>query len=290
MRARATTATAPDRPAFREATRIITGVLGPLEKRTLLWLAARLPARVNSDHLTALALAAMAGAGLSYWLASVTPAALVLVCVFLAINWFGDSLDGTLARVRGHERPRYGYYVDHVVDAFGALFLLGGLALSGYMSPGIALALLVGYLLLSIEVYLAAHSLGRFKISYFKMGPTELRILLAIGNLVLLVKPTATILGQSYLLFDVGGVVAAAGMLVTLGVTVAGNTRTLYRLEPIANTSALPSGELQPRPDGVDRAHLVVDQAVRQAGRADDVFAEIGGHAGRLLRPGEPQP
>ena len=228
-----TSSALPQPPTFANATRIITGILGPLEKRTLIWLAARMPARVNSDHLTALALIAMLGAGLSYWLASVTPAGLVLVCGWLALNWFGDSLDGTLARVRGHERPRYGYYVDHIVDAFGALFLLGGLGLSGYMSPWIALGLLLGYYLLSMEVYLAAHTIGRFKISYFKMGPTELRILLAVGNLVLLVKPVATLFGQEYRLFDVGGAVAIAGMLVTLVVNVIGNARTLYRQEPL---------------------------------------------------------
>jgi phosphatidylglycerophosphate synthase len=225
----ATTLTQP--AAFANATRIITGVLGPIEKRTLLWLAGRLPARVNSDHLTALALLAMLGAGVSYWLASVTPWGLVAVCVCLAVNWFGDSLDGTLARVRGHERPRYGYYVDHIVDAFGAFFLIGGLGLSGYMSAWIAVGLLLGYYLLSMEVYLAAHTIGRFKISYFKMGPTELRILLAIGNLVLLVKPMATLFGQQYRLFDVGGAVAIGGMLVTLVVNVVGNGITLYRQE-----------------------------------------------------------
>jgi phosphatidylglycerophosphate synthase len=232
MSARLTTTT-PERAAFRDATRIITGFLGPLEKRTLLWLAVRIPGRVSSDHLTLLALAAMLGAGLSYWLASVSAAGLVLVCVFLAVNWFGDSLDGTLARVRRHERPRYGYYVDHVVDAFGALFLLGGLALSGYMSPWLAVGLLVGYFMLSIEVYLAAHSLGRFKISYFKMGPTELRILLAIGNLALLVNPMASIFGHEYRLFDVGGAIALAGMAATLVFNAAANTFALYRQEPI---------------------------------------------------------
>jgi phosphatidylglycerophosphate synthase len=233
MSARVATATETNRPHFRNATRIITGVLGPLEKRALLWLAGRIPPRVNSDHLTTLALVAMLGAGLSYWLASVTPIGLVLVCFWLAVNWFGDSLDGTLARFRGHERPRYGYYVDHVVDAAGALFLFGGLALSGYMSPWIALGLLLGYYLLSMEVYLAAHTLGRFKISYFKMGPTELRILLAIGSLVLLVKPMATVFGEEYRLFDVGGLIGMAGMLVTLVVNAVRNGYALYRLEPV---------------------------------------------------------
>ncbi len=226
-------AASTSRHAFQDATRVLSSVLAPLEKRTLIWLAHRMPARVNSDHLTALALAAMLGAGLSYWLASVTPVGLLLVIVCLALNWFGDSLDGTLARVRSHQRPRYGYYVDHVVDAFGTLFLLGGLALSGYMSPAIAAALLIAYFMLSIEVYLAAHSVGRFTITYFNLGPTELRILLSVGNLALLVHPTAEVFGRTYRLFDVGGAIAAAGLFVTLIVSAVTNARTLYRAEPI---------------------------------------------------------
>jgi phosphatidylglycerophosphate synthase len=218
---------------FRDATRVLTSVLAPIEKRCLIWMAERMPRAVNSDHLTVLALVAMLGAGLSYWLSSTAAIGLHLVNLCLAINWFGDSLDGTLARVRQHQRPRYGYYVDHVVDAFGALFLLGGLALSGYMSPFVALALLAAYFMVSIEVYLAAQALGQFKISYFKVGPTELRILLAIGNLVLLVHPMSTIFGRTYRLFDVGGVVAVVGLVVTLIVTAITHTRQLYKLEPI---------------------------------------------------------
>ena len=131
----------------------------------------------------------MLGAGLSFWAASVQPACVVLVVVCLAINWFGDSLDGTLARVRKHERPRYGYYVDHMVDMLGMLFLFGGLALSGYMSPLVALGLVVAYFMMSIEVFLAAHTLGQFQITYLMMGPTELRIILSAGALWLLVRP-----------------------------------------------------------------------------------------------------
>jgi phosphatidylglycerophosphate synthase len=218
---------------FRDATRVLTSVLSPLEKRTLLWLAQRMPRAINSDHLTSLALLAMLGAGLSYWLGGTWWIGLHLVNVCLALNWFGDSLDGTLARVRQHQRPRYGYYVDHVVDAFGALFLLGGLALSGFMHPLIALGLVAAYYAMSIEVFLAAKSLGEFKITYAMLGPTELRILLAIGNLVLLVKPTATIFGHTFPLFNVGGVVAIAGLFVILVVTAVKNTRKLYAMEPI---------------------------------------------------------
>ena len=126
-------------PPFRDATRVLTSILAPLEKRTLLWLAARMPRAVNSDHLTVLALVAMFLAGACYWLAGSLPAVgLPLVVVCLAINWFGDSLDGTLARVRDCQRPRYGYYVDHVVDVVGTLFLFAGLGASGYMSPAVA--------------------------------------------------------------------------------------------------------------------------------------------------------
>ena len=218
---------------FREATRSLTSILAPTEKRVLVWMATRLPRSVNSDHLTALALVAMLLCGLSYWLARVTSAGLLLVILGLAVNWFGDSLDGTLARVRRQQRPRYGFYVDHVVDAAGAVFLFGGLALSGYMSPLVALILLVVYLLLLVETFLATYALGTFTMSYMKIGPTELRILLAIGNLVLLVHPNADMFGREFLLFDVAGVVAAGGMTATLIMATAAHTRALYAAEPL---------------------------------------------------------
>jgi len=220
-------------PAPATATRLLTSFTATAEKRALIWMAQRMPRVVNSDHLTVLALAAMLGAGLSYWLASYTVVGLLLASVFLAINWFGDSLDGTLARVRDHQRPRYGFYVDHVVDAFGVAFLLGGLGLSGYMSPTVAGVLLIAYFMLCLEVYLATHVLGTFRMSFFNVGPTELRILLVVGNLVAVWHPQATLLGLHFPLFDVGGVVGAMGLLGTLVYSAASNTRRLYRLEPI---------------------------------------------------------
>jgi phosphatidylglycerophosphate synthase len=225
-------ALAGDRP-YRNATRELKSVLAPLERRVLRWLAVRMPARINSDHLTGLALAAMVLAGASFWLASMTPVGLVLVVFWLAVNWFGDSLDGTLARVRNHQRPRYGFYVDHVVDVAGTACLLGGLALSSYMSPLIALLVLATYMMLAAEVFLATHTVGTFRMSYFAIGPTELRILLAVGTLTLLIHPNATIFGQTYLLFDVGGLVAAVGLVATFLLSAVQNTRKLYRAEPI---------------------------------------------------------
>lgn len=217
---------------FQEATRSLTSALAPIERRVLVWMASRLPRSVNSDHLTALALVAMLFCGLSYWLARVSSAGLLLVNLGLLVNWFGDSLDGTLARVRRHLRPRYGFYVDHVVDAAGAVFLLGGLALSSYMSPLVALILLVAYLLVLVETFLATYTLGTFTMSYLKIGPTELRILLAFGNFVLLVHPNAELFGREFLLFDIAGLIAASGMVAMLVAATAAHTRALYVAEP----------------------------------------------------------
>jgi phosphatidylglycerophosphate synthase len=213
---------------FVNATRSLTSVLAPIEKRTLVWLAERMPRSINSDHLTALALVAMGAAGAFYALARVWPPALILVNVMLAINWFGDSLDGTLARVRNRQRPRYGFYVDHIVDCIGATLLLIGLGLSGYMHLTVALALLIAYLLLSAEVYLATYTRHTFTISYFKLGPTELRILLAIANLAVLVKPSVTLIGYQVPFFDIAGVVGAIGLGTVLLVSVVRNTSALY--------------------------------------------------------------
>jgi phosphatidylglycerophosphate synthase len=229
------TAESASRPpvAFHEASRVLTSVLAPLERRVLIAMATRMPRAIGPDHLTALALLAMMGAGLSYWLAATTSTGLVLVVVCLAINWFGDSLDGTLARVRRQPRPRYGFYVDHVVDSIGAACLLGGLAMSGHMHPLIALGLLGAYLLLASESYLATHTVGEFRLSYFKMGPTELRILLAIGTLALLWRPMVHIGPWTMRLFDVGGAIAIVALVATFLVAACRHTRMLYLAEPV---------------------------------------------------------
>jgi len=218
---------------FREAQRIQQSFLANMEKKTLYWLAPRTPLWINSDHLTLLGLLAMAGAGAGYWWARTNSQGLGVVILCLAINWLGDSLDGTLARFRNCSRPRYGFYVDHIVDAFGALFLLGGMALSGYMSPFVAAGLLLAYLMLSIEVYLASYTLGNFKISYFKMGPTELRVLLSVGNIAVYFKPMVHLFGRFHRLFDVAGSIGISGMFVILLISVIQNTTTLYRREPL---------------------------------------------------------
>ena len=204
------------------------------EKRALLWLAARTPHRIGPDHLTALGLFAQIAAGAFYAAAAWSRLALLAVIACLALNWLGDSLDGTLARVRQRLRPRYGFYVDHMVDSFGALALMGGLALSGYMQPWLAIGLLIAFLMLSIQSYLATHVLGEFRISFWRFGPTELRLLLAMGNLALFWKPVVHLFGGQYRLFDVGGAIGLAGMGLMVLVFTVQNTIRLYREERIA--------------------------------------------------------
>jgi phosphatidylglycerophosphate synthase len=217
-------------------TRENNGLLAAAEKRVLVWLAERMPSRVNSDHLTALAATGMLICAAGFVAGARHPAALPAVVGGLIVNWFGDSLDGTLARVRDCQRPRYGYYVDHVLDAAGTLVLFAALAISGFMTPIVALVLLTAYYLVSIEVYLATHALGRFRMSFWKVGPTELRIVLAVGALRLMSDPFVTIAGSEYLLFDLAGVIASVGLAVTAVLSAASNARALYRLEPVSGT------------------------------------------------------
>jgi phosphatidylglycerophosphate synthase len=206
-------------------TRLHTSLLAASEKRLLIWIAERLPRWINSDHLTFLGFAAMAGVGACFWAGG---QALALVIPLLFVNWLGDSLDGTVARVRHLERPRYGYYVDHVLDAIGFAALFGGLVLGGHVSPEIGLGFLSAYYLLVAEISMATHARGTFRMSFAKVGPTELRILLALGTLQLMRSDFVTALGKTFLLFDVGGAVGIAGLLLTFAVSALGNGLALY--------------------------------------------------------------
>jgi phosphatidylglycerophosphate synthase len=222
---------------FQNAARAHTSLLAAAEKRALIAIAKRLPLWINSDHLTAVGFIALLAAGASYAAAKQYPAALLLAIPLLAVNWFGDSLDGTLARVRDCQRPRYGFYLDHILDAIGMSVLMGGMALSGYISPLIAGLFLIAYLLLSIEVYLATYALGVFHLSYWNFGPTELRILLVVGNLFAFRRPSVTIAGHPFLLFDVGFAIGACALAVILLQASLRHTRELYIQEPIKKGS-----------------------------------------------------
>jgi archaetidylinositol phosphate synthase len=222
------------RNTFTNATRIQQSFTANLERRALLWLAARTPAWINSDHLTVLALVAQLAAGAGFAVARYarwSKWALALAIAAIVANWLGDSLDGTLARFRDQQRPRYGFYVDHICDVFGAAFLMLGLALSGFCDWRIAMGMLVAFLILSAEVYLSSYTLASFRMSYGKFGPTELRILLIAGIVRLMFDPYVHFGGHSLRLFDVGGAIAIAGMLIMAVVAAALHTRQLYREE-----------------------------------------------------------
>ena len=218
-------------PAFQEARREHTSLTAAVEKKALVWMAERLPPSINADHLTALGLLAFLAGGIFYWLCRRDPAWLHAVNACLVLNWLGDSLDGTVARVRQKLRPRYGFYVDHMVDALAALFLLLGLAYSTLITPAVAIALLVAYFFLTINMGYATHALGVFKISFGAVGGTEMRILLALVNLAVLRWPYVTLAGERLLLFDVVGLVATVAVSVTALRSTAQVAKRLYDLE-----------------------------------------------------------
>jgi archaetidylinositol phosphate synthase len=209
-------------------------VLKRFESWALPRLAARLPAWVVPDHLTLLGLLASTAIGAAYALSVRNEAWLWLASAALVVNWFGDSLDGTLARYRRIERPRYGYYLDHLTDAYSTLAIGLGLGFSPYMLMPVGLAIVIAYLLLSINVYLETHVFETFSFSYGKLGPTEVRlVLIGLNTAALTVGPLPfAVLGVGATVFDVAGLAAAFGMLAMLLGRAARNLRALSRLEP----------------------------------------------------------
>jgi archaetidylinositol phosphate synthase len=211
--------------------RVHGSLLAAVEKSALVWMAERMPAWISSDHLTLIGFIAQVATGVCYAMAVWNARWLLAAIVCIAVNWFGDSLDGTLARVRQQQRPRYGFYVDHIIDSIGSVAMMGGLALSGYMHPLIAIGLLVAFLLLSIQSYLATYTLGEFHLSFWHFGPTELRLLLIAGNLATFRWPW--VIHSHYRLFDVGGAIGLAVMSLMFVVVCVKNTVRLYREEKI---------------------------------------------------------
>ena len=165
-----------------DAVRIQTSVLNALEKKVLVWLAQRQPKWVTSDMLTYIGVFGAVVIAAGYILASRNINFLWLSSLGFIINWYGDSLDGTLARVRKIQRPVYGYYLDHTVDAINEVMIFVGVGLSGLMHLEIALLALVMYLLMTINVSINAHLKKEFKLTYASMGPTEFRIIMIIIN------------------------------------------------------------------------------------------------------------
>jgi phosphatidylglycerophosphate synthase len=220
-------------PAFKSALRINQSLTAGVEKKALEWMAHRLPGWVTSDQLTLLGFTAQIAAGVAYAASHVNRYWLLAAVLGIALNWFGDSMDGTLARVRRQPRPRFGFYADHMVDLFGSIALMTGLGFSGFLHWPVAIAMLVAFLLLSAESYLATYTLGQFQLSQGIFGPTEIRLLLIAGNLALLHSPWSHLFGYRVLLFDLGGIIAATCMFAQAITLTTRHTAQLYREEPI---------------------------------------------------------
>jgi archaetidylinositol phosphate synthase len=221
------------------APRAKTFLLARHEARVLDWLAHRIAARITPDHMTLLGVLAAAGIAAAYALSNGGRGWLWAASALLVVHWLGDSLDGTLARVRRAERPTYGYYLDHLVDAVATAMIGIGLGLSPYMLLATGLAIVVAYLVLSINTYLETHALGVFSLGYGRLGPTEARLLLVAFNAVLAlgVIPAVDVLGLGVTLLDVVGLGLAGVMLVALGGRALRNLRELARLEPSAQAA-----------------------------------------------------
>ena len=197
------------------ATREKTFLLARPEARVLDWIARRLPRWVMPDHLTALGVLAAIGIAAAYVLSNRDPVWLWAASGLLVVHWLGDSLDGTLARVRRTERPRYGYYLDHLVDAVATALIGIGLGLSPHMLLATGLVIVVAYLVLSINTYLETNALGVFSLGYGRLGPTEARLGLIAVNMVLALGlvPSFTLAGLGLGVLDAFGLALAALML-----------------------------------------------------------------------------
>lgn len=199
---------------IKKHQRINDILLGPLERPALQWLSARMPAWVNPDILTGIGILGAFLIFISYWLTNVNKGFLWLASLGFVINWFGDSLDGTLARYRKIERPKYGFFVDHTVDALSETMVIIGLGLSPYMRFDIACLVLIGYLLMSVLVFITTAVTGVFQISYGKIGPTEIRVIVILLNtfIFFLGNPIIKLPWGAVSVVDLFGILLALGL------------------------------------------------------------------------------
>src|SRR5207302_385406 len=250
---------APDGPlapaGLVAARRELTFLLAEPERRLLRGIATRLPRWVTSDGLTALGVVGALGTGAAYALSTLSVAWLWAASAMLVVQWFGDSLDGTVARVRRTERPRYGYYLDHIVDAFSTAAIGAGIGLSPYVNLGVALAGVLAYLILSINIYLESQAFGVFRLGYSQIGPTEARIVLVAANVALALSGP----GAAVVPVATGAAAAlAVGMFVMVAVRIGRNLSALGRLEP-PPTASPPHDLTTTSPEG----YLLKHEAVR---------------------------
>lgn len=225
-----------------DAVRIQTSVLNALEKKVLVWLAERQPKWMTSDILTYIGTLGSIIIALGYILSSRNIAFLWLSSLGFVINWYGDSLDGTLARVRNRQRPIYGYYIDHTVDGINELIMFIGIGLSGLVHFNLAMLVLAVYFMLTINVSINAHLKKEFRLTYVKLGPTEFRIIMILMNTVLAtIKPlssfsrTYELWGKEFTLraLDYAGMVILAVLSIIYFVTIVKDAAGYAKMDPI---------------------------------------------------------
>lgn len=209
-------------------------LLGPLERPALAWLCEHMPRWVTPDHLTVLGVLASVMIGISYWLTNFDRNYLWLANLGFVLNWFGDSLDGNLARYRKIERPKYGYFVDHTVDAITTACICIGIGASPYVGLVYALFDLCAYLTMSILVYVKTNVTGVFKISYGKFGPTEMRVIIMLANAVFYfgTNPPVSLGGYSMRLYDMIAAIVAILIFLYFLIFAAKQAIELARQEP----------------------------------------------------------
>jgi len=207
--------------------------LGRAEKSALGWLVRRVPAWIKPDHLTALGFFACVLVCAAYALSHRSGGYLWLANLGFVLNWLGDSLDGTLARHRRIERPRYGYFLDHTVDSINMLLIALGLGFSPYVRLDVALFGVCGYFMVSILTYITTHVRGIFRLSYGGMGPTEVRLLLVGLNTAaaLVGNPSARFAGLRFSAFDLATMAAATALIVIFVVSMARGARDLAEMD-----------------------------------------------------------
>ncbi len=221
------------------AERIQTSLLNRLEKKALVWLAERLPDWVTSDMLTYFGVAAAVLYAAFCWLAQYDVNFFYASSFCLVLNWYGDSLDGTLARVRQTQRPKYGFFIDHSLDALTTCLFCIGLGLSPLMDLSIALFIMGGYLCMSIYTYLTTIVMGKFRLTYASLGPTEMRLIIIAVCILYIYLPldnlTLTIFSQEWTVYDCIGAIVAAALFIVYIVSLSKDLRELAKIDPPKN-------------------------------------------------------
>ncbi len=221
----------------KQSLRIQTSFLNGMEKKALVWLAGRQPQWVTSDMLTMVGVLGAFLTGLGFALTHYGIGWLWLSSAGLVINWYGDSLDGTLARVRNRQRPLYGYYLDHTVDCVNEAFMFVGAGLSPLVDLNLALAVFILYLCLTVNVSINAHLKSEFRLTYAKLGPTEFRLIIIVVNTLLILFPgllgfSLVLGGHAFSTLDLVAMVLIAILTVIYLVTIVADARHYAAIDP----------------------------------------------------------